>query len=39
MDKDADELTDDQLLNTPGEDIPPGRLTAFFTRRAITAHI
>ena len=29
-----DDLTDDELLNLPGDEIPSGRLAEFFSRRA-----
>jgi hypothetical protein len=34
---DDHDLTDDELLALPGNDIPPGRLSDFFTRRAAVA--
>src|SRR5215469_3670008 len=33
-DEEIDTIPDAELLAMPGEAIPPGRLTAFFTRRA-----
>jgi hypothetical protein len=33
-----DDLTDDQLLTVPGEDIPSGRLAEYFARRAMVVH-
>src|SRR5689334_699080 len=35
---DLDTVPEAELLAMPGEAIPPGRLTAFFTRRAEVAH-
>jgi hypothetical protein len=35
---DLDTVPEAELLAVPGEAIPPGRLTAFFTRRAEAAH-
>ena len=35
---DDHDLTDDELLTVPGEDIPPGTLTEFFTRRTAVTH-
>jgi hypothetical protein len=37
-DTDADTIPDAELLAMPGEGIPAGRLTAFFTRRAALLH-
>jgi len=34
MTEQDNDITDDELLALPAGDIPPGRLTAFFTRRA-----
>ena len=34
---DDHDLTDDELLTMPGEEIPPGRLSEFFTRRSAVA--
>lgn len=35
---DDHDLTDDELLTVPGEDIPPGRLSEFFARRSAVAY-
>src|SRR5690242_14197929 len=35
---DLDAMPDAELLSVPGEAIPSGRLTAFFTRRAALLH-
>lgn len=37
-DDDLETIPEGELLALPGEAIPPGRLTAFFTRRAEAAH-
>jgi hypothetical protein len=35
---DDHDLTDDELLTLPGDEIPPGRLSEFFTRRAAVVY-
>jgi hypothetical protein len=35
---DDHDLTDGELLSMPGEDIPPGRLSEYFTRRSAVAY-